>query len=950
MSYCWGAGSCGQLGLGEAAAGGPVRCRRGPEAGGGHTLLEAACGERHTLLLRPDGTVCSCGANARGQLGRRLRPGQRPPPRSYTPEQIQALEAQIIVHVSCGKEHSLAVCNKGKVFSWGAGSEGQLGTGEFKEQSLIPKKIDGLSALRIIQVTCGHYHSVALAQDGRVFSWGQNTHGQLGLGKETPSQPSPQHVTSLNGIPLAQVAAGGGHTFALSLSGVVYGWGRNNARQLGLNHANTREQVFKPYAVAALKTIGVVYISCGDEHTAVLTQDGSVFTFGDDSAGQLGHCSSTQMPGPQKVEWIDGPVSHLACGSYHTLVYMSTSGQIISFGRGPQRHIENGTASNPGEQIQNFDISSLVSANDLSGVQVKMIFAGTYVNFVSTLQSQDLEYAHGISSTDTLPKISRLDRTLIDKWLAVTAGTDEFQEAKREIALIFSSPACLSASFLKPSSALEANCIGVDLQKARDVFDELTKKEWIVNQINPYLLADLIPGLPLRSPHHEALSIFLLLPECSVMYKEPNLEPFVMRLAQAINTMSDRSSDILEECWSSLSASFLDNVVQMLKKAVVSQLPYYAFPRYQDTKPLLEVLEKLYRANRKANYTLQLSSFYIDEISGTFILSNDVWRWRSWQVTAVQFEGELMGLDAGGVTLEFFLYVFEEMVNPQYGMFIYCDPASPMWFPTSSSVEKKKYFLFGVLCGLSLFNRIIAFIPFPLAIFKKLLDKKPSLEDLKELSPVVGKSLQAVLDYEYDDIEENLQIHYCVSWDNKEVDLIPDGSSIAVNNKNKKDFVNKYVDYVFNKSVEVVYEEFKRGFYKVLDREILRFFQPQELMEVAIGNANYDWNKFEQNAVYWGMYTPSHPTIKMFWKVFHELTVAKKKGFLLFLTGSDRIPVMGMDCIKIKFNSHVSMSEDHIPEAQTCFHILILPQYSTIERLREKLLLAIDNNRGFGKN
>ncbi|XP_065260897.1 probable E3 ubiquitin-protein ligase HERC6 [Emys orbicularis] len=1040
MSYCWGAGSCGQLGLGEAAAGGPVRCRRGPEVGGGWTLLEAACGERHTLLLWPDGTVCSCGANARGQLGRKLRPGQWG---GYTPEQIQALEAQIIVHVSCGKEHSLAVCNRGKVFSWGAGSEGQLGTGEFKEQSLIPKKIDGLSALRIIQVTCGHFHSVALAQDGRVFSWGQNTHGQLGLGQEIPSQPSPQHVTSLSGIPVAQVAAGGGHTFALSLSGVVYGWGRNNARQLGLNHANTREQVFKPYAVAALKTIGVVYISCGDEHTAVLTQDGSVFTFGDDSAGQLGHRSSTQMPGPEKVEWIDGPVSHLACGSYHTLVYMSTSGQVISFGRGPQRHIENGTASNRGEQTQNFDISSLVSANDLSGVQVKMIFAGTYVNFVSTLPSQDLEHARGISPADTLQKISRLDRTLIDKWMAVTVGTDEFQEAKREIAVIFSSPACLSASFLKPSSALEANGVGVDLQKARDVFDELTKKEWIVNQINYYLLAELIPGLPLRSPHREALSIFLLLPECSVIYKEQNLEPFVMQLAQAINSMSDRSSNILEKCWTSLSASFLDNVVQMFKKVVVSQLPFYASPRSRDTKPLLEVLEKLYRANRKANYTLQLSNFYIDEISGTFI-PTDVARWRSWQATTnscheddvpvifcrfpfifnlvsktqvfhfdsffmqegakveaqlilkqnellrkselpelpvfplqvkrsnlvedtlrklslvedsvlkkqllVQFEGELRGLDAGGVTLEFFLYVFEEMVNPQYGMFVYCDPASPMWFPTSPSVEKKKYFLFGILCGLSLFNRIIAFIPFPLAIFKKLLDKKPSLEDLKELSPVVGKSLQAVLDYEYDDIEENLQIHYCVSWDNKEVDLIPDGSSIAVNNKNKKDFVNKYVDYVFNKSVEVVYEEFKRGFYKVLDREILRFFQPQELMEVAIGNANYDWNKFEKNAVYWGMYTPSHPTIKMFWKVFHELTVAQKKGFLLFLTGSDRIPVMGMDCIKIKFNQHMTMSEDHIPEAQTCYHILILPQYSTIEKLREKLLLAIDNNRGFGKN
>uniref|UniRef100_A0A8C3S695 HECT and RLD domain containing E3 ubiquitin protein ligase family member 6 n=1 Tax=Chelydra serpentina TaxID=8475 RepID=A0A8C3S695_CHESE len=849
MAYCWGAGACGQLGLGAAAARGPVRCRPGPEVGGGWTLLEAACGERHTLLLRPDGTVCSCGANSRGQLGRKLRPGQRPPP-----------QAQIIVHVSCGKEHSLAVCNRGKVFSWGAGSEGQLGTGEFKEQSLIPRKIDGLSALRIIQVTCGHYHSVALAQDGRVFSWGQNTHGQLGLGKESTSQPSPQHVTSLSGIPLAQVAAGGGHTFALSLSGVVYGWGRNNARQLGLNH-----QVFKPYAVAALKTIGVVYISCGDEHTAVLTQDGSVFTFGDDSAGQLGHRSSTQMPGPQKVEWIDGPVSHLACGSYHTLVYMSASGQVISFGRGPQRQIENGTTSNPGEQTQNFDISSLVSAN---GTDYKWKYVCFY-----TMRNE----THWNSLPQEIIEVK-------------TFSILQHPPLLYKMRCIFFFPNHLS-------SALEANCVGVDLQKARDVFDELTKKEWIVNQINYYLCADLIPDLPLRSPHHEALSIFLLLPVCSVMYKEQNLEPFVMRLAQAINSMSDRSSNIL--------AQIILRQNELLRKSELPELPVF---------PLL-----VKRSNLVED-TLRKLSLVEDSVLKKQLL--------------VQFEGELMGLDAGGVTLEFFLYVFEEMVNPQYGMFVYCDPASPMWFPTSPSVEKKKYFLFGILCGLSLFNRIIAFIPFPLAIFKKLLDKKPSLEDLKELSPVVGKMFS----------------WFQVSWDNKEVDLIPDGSSVAVNNKNKKDFVNRYVDYVFNKSVEVVYEEFKRGFYKVLDREILRFFQPQELMEVAIGNANYDWNKFEKNAVYWGMYSPSHPTIKMFWKVFHELTLAEKKGFLLFLTGSDRIPVMGMDCIKIKFNPHVTMSEDHIPEAQTCFHILILPQYSTIEKLREKLLLAISNNRGFGKN
>ena len=74
--------------------------------------------------------------------------------------------------------------------------------------------------------------------DGQVFSWGQNSHGQLGLGKGLPSQASPQRVRSLEGIPLAQVAAGGAHSFALSLSGTAFGWGSNSAGQLALSGNN----------------------------------------------------------------------------------------------------------------------------------------------------------------------------------------------------------------------------------------------------------------------------------------------------------------------------------------------------------------------------------------------------------------------------------------------------------------------------------------------------------------------------------------------------------------------------------------------------------------------------------------------------------------------------------------------------------------------------------------
>lgn len=86
--------------------------------------------------------------------------------------------------------------------------------------------------------TCNSKFLFFVSVDGQVFSWGKNSHGQLGLGKNSPSQASPQRMRYLEGIPLAQVAAGGAHSFALSLSGTAYGWGSNNAGQLALSGKN----------------------------------------------------------------------------------------------------------------------------------------------------------------------------------------------------------------------------------------------------------------------------------------------------------------------------------------------------------------------------------------------------------------------------------------------------------------------------------------------------------------------------------------------------------------------------------------------------------------------------------------------------------------------------------------------------------------------------------------
>uniref|UniRef100_G3SQ72 HECT and RLD domain containing E3 ubiquitin protein ligase family member 6 n=1 Tax=Loxodonta africana TaxID=9785 RepID=G3SQ72_LOXAF len=1028
MYFCWDAGSRG---------------RQSREAAGGAELRQAASGERHSLLLLSDGTVHACGDNSCGQLGRRGVPHRK------RPGLIQALETLNVDLLSCGKEHSLAVCHKGRVFAWGAGSEGQLGIGEFKELNFTPMKVKALAGIKIIQVSCGHYHSLALSQDGQVFSWGNNSHGQLGLGKEFLSQESPQRVKSLEGIPLAQVAAGGAHSFALSLSGTSFGWGSNNAGQLALSGNNVPVQSYKPRSIGALKELGVVYISCGSEHTAVLTQDGKVFTFGDNSSGQLGHGPTAEKRGPQLVEGIDGLVSQIDCGSYHTLVYVYTTRQVISFGRGPS----DTTSSTRSDALtKNSDVSCLISADDLVNVQVKHIFAGTYANFVTTYQDATSTSV----SRKTLPEISRINQPLIKKWIAVERST-EHEVAKSEIRMIFSSPACLTASFFNKSQSETGETISIDmaLQMARNTFKKLTKKEWISSLITTCLREDLLRNLPLRSPHQEALQVFLLLPECPAMQDSRNWESLVVPFAEAVCKMSDQSLQVLKKCWASLHKSSLNTLVQMLRTAIVSQLSCWAetSQSHCNVKALLGMMNKLYKTLQelnkkrrkkfvpcltnvykmkftghvffkvnKANTQLPENAFNIDELtnsldfvvdrarvffrnnispvifsdfpfvfnflskmklftadsfikmqeklkeinSGTLLrtpqfklrvrrnhLVEDALRQLSQaevndlsKELVIEFIEEITSV-AGGVKSEFFHCVFEEMTKPEYGMFMYPEDGAYMWFPAKPKFEKNRYFLFGILCGLSFFHLNVANIPFPLALFKKLLGQKPSLEDLKELSPLFEKNLQEVLNDEADDLEE-LYIFFSIYWDKNRADLIPNGISIPVDQTNKNDYASKCVDYIFNTSVKEVYEEFQRGFYRVCDKEIIQYFQPEELMSAIVGNTDYDWEDFEKNATYDQGYYKSHPTIQMFWKAFHKLTLDEKRKFLFFLTGSDRLHVKGIRNIGIVFRCPETFSENDGPRSLTCYNILDLPKYSTMERVEEALQIAINNCRGFG--
>merc|ERR1711963_1171530 len=130
----------------------------------------------------------------------------------------------------------------------------------------------------------------------------------------------------------------------------------------------------------------------------------------------------------------------------------------------------------------------------------------------------------------------------------------------------------------------------------------------------------------------------------------------------------------------------------------------------------------------------------------------------------VKFENE-EAEDAGGVTKEFFMLLIKEILNPDYGMFTEYEDSNMIWFNPTTFEDNSSSFLIGILCGLAIYNFTIVNVPFPLILYKKLLSDKQdfTLSDLAELDPTTAKSLQQLLDYKDEDVEDVFCLNFTIS-------------------------------------------------------------------------------------------------------------------------------------------------------------------------------------------
>jgi alpha-tubulin suppressor-like RCC1 family protein len=188
-------------------------------------------GLHHVMALTNSRKLYIWGNNEFGQLGNGSRNTE-----CNKPELNQYFIDKFITDISCGEYHTLALTNTGEVYSWGDNRRGQVGDGRDDSFQLTPIKLYGFSDRKIAAISCGARHSVALSEKGRVFSWGYNFYGQLGIGNKTNSY-SPRLVKIRNNnknIFIKKVSCGQCYTLLLACDGDIYAFGYNNWGQLGI--------------------------------------------------------------------------------------------------------------------------------------------------------------------------------------------------------------------------------------------------------------------------------------------------------------------------------------------------------------------------------------------------------------------------------------------------------------------------------------------------------------------------------------------------------------------------------------------------------------------------------------------------------------------------------------------------------------------------------------------
>ena len=355
--------------------------------------IKVCCGNEHSLIISKNKNVYGFGNNEDGLLGLLDKTIK-----TYKPTKINFIANNDnvtiedyngkIIDISCGTVHNLALTEDGKVFSWGSFQGGQLGlSSEFllnenqkktkdkemylSKPTLIPlfRKED----IKIKKISCGEAHSLALTEKGKVYSWGFGSNGQLGLGFcEDSFEPGqgllksrifePQLINNFkdysktmtnvsnyncNNIKIKDIQCGKTFSLFINTTNNLYACGINDLNQLGFKELEPKDNLYNPEIQCddyiyptLLKCFNdkkVEKISCGEGHCLAIVNDinsniQSVWSWGNNKFGQIGHGSIVKVSLPKEIDYLKGynmnKFYDVSCGGFHSLVLLISKNNL----------------------------------------------------------------------------------------------------------------------------------------------------------------------------------------------------------------------------------------------------------------------------------------------------------------------------------------------------------------------------------------------------------------------------------------------------------------------------------------------------------------------------------------------------------------------------------------------------------------------------------------------
>jgi alpha-tubulin suppressor-like RCC1 family protein len=307
--WSWGENASGQQGVNDTT----TRSTPVTTLLGGNNWKSLDCGGYHTVAIKTDGTLWTWGRNQLGQLGVNNTANRNTPVTTL-------LGGTNWKQVSAGgiggvSGHTAAIKTDGTLWIWGNNSYGQLGVNDTTTRSTPVTTLLGGNNWK--SLNCGVRHTAAIKTDGTLWLWGRNTEGQLGV-NNTTTRSTPV-TTLLGGNNWKSVSGGNFHTTSIKTDGTLWTWGDNSSGQLGVNNTTTRSTP----VTTLLGGNNWKSVDSEVSHTIALKTDGSLWTWGSNSSGQLGVNDTTARNTPVTTLLGGTNWKSVAGGGYHTAAIQS---------------------------------------------------------------------------------------------------------------------------------------------------------------------------------------------------------------------------------------------------------------------------------------------------------------------------------------------------------------------------------------------------------------------------------------------------------------------------------------------------------------------------------------------------------------------------------------------------------------------------------------------------